>query len=274
MKKKLKIYGLTISDESRLRRIARIGMPLWLWIFFGLATFAVVLSVAILLLAYTPLGKIVPGSFAEVDRELTMENILRLDSLQDMYEKDRDYLKNILTIFDTDREPTDSAALVVNPRPMTVDSLISRSPEEEKFIRMMEQREKYSLSILAPLAAEGMIFTPLSDESIITAESRKKNRAEVIVTSESPVGSIADGIIIDTYQSPSTGGNTVIIQHNNGFASRIGRLGSLMVSRGDYVHAGQIIAFPQTGRGRNTNLVTLEIWRNSEPLIPAELIGS
>ncbi len=135
-----------------------------------------------------------PGYMEEATRNLTVENMMRLDSLQSAYEKDRAYVENILTVFDTDREPTDSASPVVNPKPMTADSVMARTPEEEKFIKMMEQREKYNISILAPLAAEGMMFNPLSDECTITEASRKKNAAEVVVASESPLSAIADGV--------------------------------------------------------------------------------
>ena len=272
-KKRLARYSLSLSDDSRLRRLAEVRMPLWQWIAACVVLTAFVFFMAGLLLAFTPMRRLMPGYMEEATRNLTVENMMRLDSLQSAYEKDRAYVENILTVFDTDREPTDSASLVVNPKPMTADSVMARTPEEEKFIKMMEQREKYNISILAPLAAEGMMFNPLSDECTIAESSRKKNAAEVVVASESPLSAIADGVVIDAYYSPSDGGNVVVMQHGKGFASRISRLGNLLVGRGDLVQAGQIVAFPQTGNGRDSSRVILEIWRNGDTLVPYELIG-
>lgn len=273
MKTKLRRFTLTLSDDSRLRRVARLGMPMWKWILAAVVFCTICVLAAALLLSLTPLRSALPGYMEQGTRELTVENMMRLDSLMTAYEKDRTYIENIINIFDTDRHPTDSASLTPNPRPLTSDSVMGRTPEEDKFIRMMEQREKYNLSILAPLAAEGMIFNPISDEGVITAASRKKTMAEVAVVPESPLGAIADGVVIEAYSSPADAGGVVIIQHGKGFASRVSRLGSLLVSRGDYVQAGQIIAFPQTGRGRDATRVNLEIWRNGDALVPSELFG-
>ena len=217
-KKRLARYSLSLSDDSRLRRLAEVRMPLWQWIAACVVLTAFVFFMAGLLLAFTPMRRLMPGYMEEATRNLTVENMMRLDSLQSAYEKDRAYVENILTVFDTDREPTDSASLVVNPKPMTADSVMARTPEEEKFIKMMEQREKYNISILAPLAAEGMMFNPLSDECTIAESSRKKNAAEVVVASESPLSAIADGVVIDAYYSPSDGGNVVVMQHGKGLS--------------------------------------------------------
>jgi len=281
-KKRLARYSLSLSDDSRLRRLAEVRMPLWQWIAACVVLTAFVFFMAGLLLAFTPMRRLMPGYMEEATRNLTVENMMRLDSLQSAYEKDRAYVENILTVFDTDREPTDSASLVVNPKPMTADSVMARTPEEEKFIKMMEQREKYNISILAPLAAEGMMFNPLSDECTITEASRKKNVAEVVVASESPLSAIADGVVIDAYYSPSDGGNVLprwegeifgVWWHGKFVWSRISRLGNLLVGRGDLVQAGQIVAFPQTGSGRDSSRVILEIWRNGDALVPYEVIG-
>lgn len=266
-------YRLSLSDDSRLRRLAEIRMPLWQWIVLCVAMAALAFFLAGVLLAYTPMRRLLPGYMEEATRNMTVEGMMRLDSLQTAYEKDRAYIENILTVFDTDREPSDSASLVVNPKPMTADSVMARTPEEEAFIKMMEQREKYNLSILAPLAAEGMMFNPVSDESTVTEASRKKTVAEVVVAAESPLSAIADGVVIDSYYSPSDGGNVIVMQHGKGFASRISRLGNLLVGRGDFVQAGQIVAFPQSGSGRDSSRVLLEMWRNGDTLVPYELIG-
>lgn len=272
MKRKIPRYRLSLSDDSRLRLMAEVKLPMWQWILAVVAFSALAVLAAALLLSLTPLRGMLPGYMARETRAITEESMLRLDSLQAEYERDRAYIDNIMNVLDTDRAPADSMELVVNPRPMTADSLLPRSPEEDKFIRMMEQREKYNLSILAPLAAEGMMFNPLSDECVITEASRKSTVAEVVVASGSPVGAIADGTVVDSYYSPRDGGYVITVQHSNGFMSRVSHLGTPLAGRGDYVQAGQIIAFPPEGSGRSSTRVNLEIWRNGDRLIPAEVL--
>lgn len=269
IRNRLRSYRLTLSDESRLRRVASVEMPLWQWIMAIVALCALLACLVGTLFYFSPLRN---GADTQT-REETIESMLRLDSLQRVLERDHAFVENFLTVTNTGREPSDSASLVVNPRPLTADSVMARTPEEDKFIKMVEQREKYNLSILAPLAAEGMMLNPLSDEQVITEKSRRSRRAEVIVPHDSPVGAIADGVVVDVYYSPREGGNVIVMQHGKGFVSRVGRIGNLLVSKDDQVQAGQIIGFPATGNGINGSRVYLEIWRNGDALVPFELLG-
>lgn len=265
-------FRLTVSDASRLRKVAQLTLPAWQWGILALALIIILFGIFWCILAFTPARRLVPGYPRRDARATAMENIMRLDSLQRAYEQNQAFLKNISTIFNTDRIPTDSAALTPNPTPMNVDSLMKRSREETLFIKMMDEREKYNISILAPLAAEGMMFTPLCEEAVVTDASRGSRVAIVAVTADKPVGSVAEGTVLDTYFSPADGGYVVITQHAKGFVSRIGRLGAPLVERGDKVESGQIIAFPSAGKGKIGTLVSLEMWRNGDPLIPAELL--
>lgn len=273
IRKRLTRYRLTLSDESRLRRVASVEMPLWQWALYLLAACALAVALGALAVWLTPLGSHVSGAASEEMREATIDQMLRLDSLQQVLDRDRAFVDNFLTVTNTDRVPSDSATLVVNPRPLTADSVMARTPEEDKFIKMVEQREKYNLSILAPLAAEGMMLNPLSDEQVITEKSRRSHKAEVIVPRESPVGCIADGIVVDVHYSPAEGGNVVLMQHGKGFMSRISHLGNMLVSKGDPVQAGQIVGFPASGTGTAGSLIFLEVWRNGDALVPYDLMG-
>lgn len=266
-------YLVTIEDESRLEGLGSVRFSGWQ---AALAIAAVVLLISILsvlFVIYTPLRKILPGYMEEASRANTIEYILRLDSLQQAYDRNQAYLRNIATIFDTERTPSDSTKLIANRNPMTPDSLLATSEQEKKFVKMMEEREKYNISILAPLAADGMVFQPLSDEAVITDDSRAASVARVVVASGRPVCAIADGRVIDTYYSRRDGGYAVVIQHKRGFVTRTSRIGEPLVEPGDNLTAGQIIALPGRGNGRDNSVVTLEMWRNGTVLIPASVLN-
>lgn len=265
-------YGLIVSNESRLQKIVHWRFTPLQAVGIAALTLAAGFVISWLLLAYTPLRTLMPGYMQEASRAQTIEYILRLDSLQQSYNRNQAYLKNISVIFDTDREPEDSAKLVTNSNPLTTDSLLATSDQERKFVKMMEEREKYNISVLGPLAAENMVFQPVSDEAVISEGSRGASVAKVVLASSRPVCSIADGRVIDTEYSPRNGGYSVIVQHKRGFVSRISHLGEPLVEEGDNVSAGQIVALPQNANGRDNSYVTLEIWHNGTVLIPAMVL--
>lgn len=265
-------YKVVIEDETRLEtlkelRFSRRTVPATI-----VAVVVASLAVSFLIIAVTPLKRLMPGYLEEGDRKASINNIMRLDSLREAYARDRAFLNNLTTVLDTDRQPTDSVGLIANPSPMTVDSLLPTSRVEKEFRREMEQRERYNLSVLAPLAAEGMIFSHVSDESVITEASRKSTTAEILLARDNPVCAIADGTVLATFNQGGANGYSVIIQHPKGFVSRLSRLSTPLAEAGDHVDAGQVIALQQENTGRNSHLITLEIWLNGESVIPATIL--
>jgi hypothetical protein len=224
-----------------------------------------------MIIVFTPLRTLLPGYMKEAQRDHTMATIVRLDSLQRAYDENQAYLDNIMTLLDTNRQPSDSASLTANVRPLTADSLIEASSVEKDFVKMMEQREKYNISILAPMAAEGMMFDLPAPGGSFAVED---------INSESPIinmpkGGIiitpAEGRVIDVGYDASSG-YVVVIQHGKGFVSRLSRLGTPMVRKGDRINSGQVVARQGDSKGLNSWRIRIEMWRNGDVLIPYDLI--
>lgn len=265
-------YSISLSDMSRLERLAEVRRPLWViivWCLLG-AMAAIFLAGAIIFI--TPLKALLPGYMGEDQRKSTVEALIRLDSLRTAYEARQQWLDNVINVLDTDREPSDSLRLVVNANPMTTDSLIGPSKEESRFVAQMQRREKFNISILAPLAAEGLRFSTPAPGAIFTDRDRTTRRARVAVGRSATLGAVADGIVIDVQYSPAEGGYSVIVQHSKGFLSRIGRVGRPLVRAGEKVDAGQAVGVVLDATGHQTALITLEIWRNGQALAPRTLI--
>lgn len=273
-----RIYSVTLSDESRLEKLAQVsGSPIKL-IIAGTVLALVLMASGALIVRFTPARYLLPGYLKDSERAATEEQHMRLDSLQQVYEDNQAYLANVMRIINPDDigepyvYPTPAVSTDV---PVQPDSLLPTSTEELRFLSMMREREKYNISVIAPLAAESMMFMPLSEQSVITRESRGREKAQVILGKGSPVGAIADGTVIAVSQSlRDGGGSAVIIQHSKGFLSRCSRLGTVIVEPGDYVAAGQVIALPASANARNNELVTVEMWHNGTPLLPNDYIGT
>ena len=222
----------------------------------------------------TPIRTLLPGYMKQSERTATEENILRLDSALRVYEYNQAYIDNALRVLDTGRIPADSAKISANYNEFSPDSLISASPLENKFINMMEEREKYNISVLAPLAADGIIFSQVSDNSVYTEASRKEETGEIILPPNEAVRCVADGTVLATYYSPSEHGYVAIIQHQRGFVSRFSRLGTPMVAVGDYILSGQILALCPAADAKGKRYIEVMMWHNGHRLVPYEYIGN
>lgn len=272
-----KKYTLTLEDESRLEKIVRISASPKKYFLAGAAAVVFLMLAGSFIVAFTPLRNILPGYLKESERAATEESHMRLDSLQQAYENNVAYLANIMEVINPSHAGKDSIRkenISEIDIPLSPDSLLPTSIEERKFITMMREREKYNISVIAPLAAESMMFTPINEESIISEKTKTSAKAEVILSKGATVGAIADGRVISISQSVKEGGGTaVIIQHPKGFLSRCSRLGTVLIEPGDFVTGGQIIALSSSGNARKNEIITIEMWHNGNQLVPYDYLG-
>ena len=227
------------------------------------------------LLFITPARTLLPGYLKDSERAATEEQLMRLDSLQTICRMNEDFLTNIMTVLNTDREAIAVKHIEISDSvDFFSDSIMPTSQEEINFVAMMRERDKYNISIIAPLAAESLMFSPVNEESVITDDSKQSTKAKVILAKRSPVMAIADGTVISVSQSVRDGGGTaVLIQHPKGFLSRCSRLGTVLIEPGDKVTGGQIIALTASGNARRNEFVNIEMWHNGIPLVPYRYLG-
>lgn len=267
-------YRFTIEDESHLRTISVISASPWAIALWIAVVTVVVFVVAGGLIMVTPLRRILPGYLNNTERVATEENLLRLDSLQEVYSVNQAYIDNFLRITNTDRLPTDSAFSARQAIRAVSDSLLPASEREKKFISSMEERERFNISVLAPLAADGIMLSPVSAEGIFTSSSHGSEVGEIMMPRGSSVQSIADGITVSVHYSAADRGYEVIVQHNRGFLSSYSATGTPLVAPGDAVIAGQALAIPREPDSRGKSIVRLRMWHNGLPLIPYEYVGT
>lgn len=271
--KKTRKYRLSVEDESRLRNVASVSMRLWQWIAAGVIFFSICLFMAGMLIYLTPLRGILPGYMKQGERAATEVGILRLDSLTEAYRRNEAYLNNVMTVLNTDRTPAETSSEPPATNMLAADSLTEASDMERKFVAEVREREKYNISVVAPLAADAMMFVPVSEQSVISSSTRGSHRAHVILARGEAPASIADGRVVGIFASPGQSGYTMMIQHAKGFLSSYSRLGMPLAGIGDEVTGGQAIALPADGSGISGSDIYLCMWHNGTPLIPYEYVG-
>lgn len=268
MKRPRKDYRLSLDDETRLERIFRMRLTWPRVLLAALCAIVVSVLVGVLIVAVTPLRHLMPGYLDEPQRTAGEETLLRLDSIRNAYETDRRYLDNLRTVMDLDRPShTDSLGVSLQGNSLTADSLIDVSKRERDFVRHMQETEKYNITVLAPLDAESVDFNPPTDQGVVTTATLRSTRAVIIVPSGSTLTAIADGTVLSVTRSPRS--CTLIMQHPQGFVSRMSGMGRLIVDEGDYIYGGQAVGLAPAGSGAN---IILELWHDGARIVPAEYI--
>lgn len=270
-----KKYRITLEDESSLEKRVDISAKTS-WIILGLSGIAVLAGViGMLILASTPMKNYLPGYLKDSERSATEEQHLRLDSLVKVYEINEAYISSILNALNPSEKDNLRTRMDRKPVPLSLDSLISASEEEKKFMENIRERDKYNISYTSPAAAETMMFGNVNKAAVISESTKNKYQAEIILPTGSPISTIAEGKVISIASSPkASGGYEVIIQHPKGFLSKSSRLSNLLIQPGDRVAAGQIIAGGTSSSGQKNNHIIFELWHDGDPLIPSRYLNN
>lgn len=262
-------YKLTIEDESHLRTVWEKNIPyIYIWLFAVMA--AVLLGSAVWLGVITYRNSRY-GTMSEANRIASERTAMRIDSINRVLSTNQAWINNFLNVTDISRTPADSVRHTAIAGAYNPDSLPDASEVEKRFVSDAAERERFNISVLAPLDADGMTFSPVAAQQVISTETRRENQAVVLLLSESPVQAIADGTVLAIYSVPGHG-NTLLVQHGRGFVSSISHAGQPLVNVGDAVNVGQPLAFAPAPDARNARWVTLRIWHNGTSLIPYDII--
>lgn len=262
-----------VEDESSLQRRINFSASSLIILLLIIAFTAIAGAFGIFILASTPMKNYLPGYLKDSERTATEEQHLRLDSLIKVYEVNEAYVSGILNALNPTADSLPSS-MSRKPNPLTPNALKSASPEEKEFMEQIRERDKYNIGDKLNVVPAGMIFGNVNKNSVITEDSKNQYQADIVVPEGSSISAIAEGKVISIASSPkSSGGYDIIIQHPNGFLSKYGRLSGVMVRQGEKVAGGQIIASSVSKQGMKPNHVSLELWHDGDPLIPAEYLN-
>ncbi|MDE7401823.1 MAG: M23 family metallopeptidase [Muribaculaceae bacterium] len=267
-------FRIRIEDESHLTEVGsmRISLVGLTGIIIGLTLAAIALGACIIYL--TPLRAMLPGYLKANQRVATEEGLLRLDSLMDAYKVNQAYIDNFIRVTDTSRTPTDSAAITPVNRELVSDSLMKPGAAEQRFVSQMEERERYNISVLAPLAADGVIFSPVASEGVFAESTHQSDEGIVLMTADAAVQCAADGSVVALYHSNSEGGYVIVAQHSRGFLTSYSGVGTPLVGVGDNVSAGQVIALSPNPDSKGIRDFTIRMWHNGLPVHPYDYVAA
>lgn len=262
-------YRLDFINERTFNRVWTIRFSRVRVILFFLTVVAAIAALVFVILFYTPVRRLMPGQLDGDLRSRYIDMALSLDSLEQEARINDAYLTNIGDILmgrvdpDSTRESIAAGMLVAS-----ADTLIAASEAERRFVKSYEDAERFNLSVLTPIAAEGMTF--YSPVPGVISEPRHNETATAVTFDEKmllPVSSVYRGTVIGIYAGQADT-RTVIVQHPNDFISVYGGLREVFAAVGDKVSAGQRIG--HSGEGK---CFSFELWHNGSATDPTDYIG-
>lgn len=222
-----------------------------------------------LLFAYTPLGNALPMRLDSSIMDRYTQLAQRVDSMQQVSEIHSRYAENIrLLLMDSVNTDTVKIAKDTIASETPIDSLLAAGTAERLMVERFEASERFNLSVLTPIVAEGMVFFPPVSGVDLSSNSTAPEMpyTTIAAAGDTPVSTIYYGTVIDSYYQAGKG-VTLTIQHPNGFISQYSGLADVFVAKSGKVESGQRIGMT----GGNTPL-TFTMWHNGSPLNPADYI--
>lgn len=274
-KKLLHKYRLVILNESTFEE--KISFKLSrLNVFVSGTLFTIVLiGLTTLLIAFTPLREYIPGySSTKLKRQAT-ELTYKTDSLVTVLNYTNKYLENVRKVLRGDIENNEINRDSLFERYKLDPSNINLAPIQAdlQLREQVELEDKYNLFERNTQNLSNMLFTPVAGTLSQVYDLNKKHYAvDIVAPQATPVKSIADGTVIFSEWTASTG-YVIILEHKDNLLSVYKHNGSLSKSQGDVVVAGEVIAsVGNTGELTTGPHLHFELWVDGKPVNPQDFM--
>lgn len=269
-------FRATLADDVTHRQIGVIKFTRWR-LFTAVLTIVLLLFAAfILLVAYTPLKTFVPGYPDAETKRASVQNSIKIDSLENVVARWEFYTENLKRVLNGD-DPMVIDSIIRNSRQGkdTLDAATAQA-RDSLLRETVKDAEQFSINQNRPrsLPIEGMhFFTPLQGVISQPYDKALHPYVEISAPANSVVMSVLDGTVIsaewsDEYQY------SIIIQHDDGIISIYRRNQKLLHSTGEKVDAGSPVALVgSTGSAEGSGKIMFELWHKGEAVNPTDYIS-
>ncbi len=239
-------------------------------ILIGLISLILVLALAVVLLVvYTPVMDTLGGYPGNRSREILIQNVMKLDSLERQMANLTLYSDNIALIMEGKTPVIRDVSRIGDSVQMQDKTLVAPSLADSMLRARMEAASgDYSLAASVASPRSGAMATDLIAPAkglVQTRFSPVNGRfgVEIVTTSNHPIVAVRDGSVILNVWSPEQG-YVVEIQHSDNMLSVYRQLSSVERAVGARVKAGEIIGVASP--------LGFELWYNGTPVDPENYI--
>ena len=224
-----------------------------------LALVLILFIVITITVAYTPVLDLIPGYPGNKSRTMLIENIIRLDSLEQEVRNMQIYSDNIALIMagknpvtrnnvqssdSLSKKNADAAATIVE------DSLLRRQMETPGGIYSLNDPDAARKNLRSAME----LYTPV--KGVVTAGNQQ-------------VMAVMDGTVVSSSWTPEDG-FVLFIQHGGNMLSVYRHNTSVLKKAGERVSSGEIVGYTggEKSAGGGQNLFEFELWHNGTPIDP------
>jgi len=268
-------YRLVVLNEDTFEE--RISFKLSRLNVFVLAALSTIILIALttVLIAFTPLREYIPGYSSTALKRKATTLSYKTDSLQKVIVMNEKYYGSIKKVLQGDMSSVDfnrdSIIEAVKLEASEVD--LRPTPEDSLLREKVDKEDKYNLFESATSSTNFVLFPPVNGPVSEPYNLKEKHYAvDIVVAKDAPVKATADGIVIFSEWTATTG-YVIIIEHSYGLISIYKHNASLTKSQGDLVKAGEVIATAGNSGELSTGPhLHFELWNDGYPINPTNFI--
>jgi murein DD-endopeptidase MepM/ murein hydrolase activator NlpD len=247
--------------------------------------FVVVATIVVLLIAFTPLRRYLPGYTNEVEREELAELEVTLAELTELVEGQNLYIENLKRTIrgeaitaDSLAVPTDTETIenVAPLPPSEAEIALRRELEEQRAGTAREQRAAIPPSPGSNEVSLAQVYlvTPLNGEISKGFDMSDGHLGvDVLAAQNTPIKATRGGVVFMSEFTP-TNGNVIGIQHDNNLVSFYKHNERLLKEVGDRVAAGEAVAIiGNTGTQSTGPHLHFELWHEGRVVDPGEYVS-
>lgn len=263
-------YKLTVINENTLEEVVGLHVSKLNGLSVFLLFCAVIFFIAAIIIVFTPLRNYLPGYMNSEIRSQVVANALRADSLQAALERQNHYIMNIRDIL-SGQIKADTVQSIDSLTSIREEELMTRSKEEEEFVKQYEERERYNLTtVISEGIADLILYRPV--RGVVSVHFNPEERHYGVDISTSPnenILSVLEGTVVFAGYTPQWG-YVIQIQHSQNLLSVYRHCGSLIKQEGDLVKGGESIALIRSEEDKPH--LHFELWHKGNAVNPEQYV--
>ena len=240
------------------------------------ALLVILITILMLLMAYTPVLEILPGfkTRSEKMHDQMVESIMHIDSMERLMNRMLEYNDAVTKIINGSTPTLHSTVLTDSIQydkttvlPTRADSLLRSILERSEGVYSLENtREANPVAAMFSIPMHGTITRSFD------APDSSYDITIMSVDADRSVMAIENGTVVGVTQG-SSGHISIIIQHANGYVSIYKQLGEALVRKGQIVQSGAVIGSQAVEADSDKSIdLGFELWRNGTAVDPERYI--
>ena len=267
-------YSLVVLNEDTFEERFSLKLSrLNVFVFGGFFSILLVI-LTIVLIAFTPIKKYIPGYSSTELKIVALNARLKADSLKIQLATLENYTKALRPVLtgELKADKVDSLLLAQERRVIDVNEL-DATRADSLYREEVDRRDRFPIMNNIKSNVGLVFFAPLNGQISQTFDPITKHFAvDILANTGSPVKAIADGTVIFSGWTKETG-YVLILKHSNNYISIYKHNGNLLKEQSDFVQSGEAIAsVGSTGELTTGPHLHFELWSDGYAVDPVKYI--